>query len=128
MSSVTACTAAILVLVLGGDPAPAAVPGDAWLALIGFGVFSAFAVAAFLAGSRRIGAARAALLSTIEPVYTIVMATLLLGERLDPLQVLGGGLVVVGVLIAESGGSERPAGDQVAAVDAPPGDAERARV
>ena len=86
-----------------GDPAPGAVPGEAWIALIGFGVFSAFAVAAFLGGSRRVGAARAALVSTIEPVYTIVMATILLGESLDPIQVLGGGLVVVGVLLTLGG-------------------------
>jgi drug/metabolite transporter (DMT)-like permease len=128
MSSVTTLTAAMLVVLVGGDPAPAAVPGDAWVALIGFGVFSAFAVVAFLAGSRRIGAARAALVSTVEPVYTIVMATVLLGEHLDPLQVVGGGLVVLGVLLAEAGGTERPAGEGVAAMDAPPGDAEHARV
>ncbi|MET0773053.1 MAG: DMT family transporter [Candidatus Limnocylindrales bacterium] len=128
MSSVTALTAGVLVVLVGGDPAPAAVPGEAWLALIGFGVFSAFAVAAFLGGSRRIGAARAALVSTFEPVYTIVMATVLLGESLGPVQVLGGGLVVLGVLLAESGGRERSAGIDVPAVEGPPGDAERARV
>jgi drug/metabolite transporter (DMT)-like permease len=128
MSSITALTAAVLAVLVGGDPGPSAVPGDAWIALIGFGLFSAFAVAAFLGGSRRIGAARAALVSTIEPVYTIVMATILLGERLDPIQVLGGGLVVVGVILAESGGAERSAGTDAPAMDGPPGDAQRARV
>lgn len=127
MSSVTALTAAGLVVLVGGDLAPAAVPGEAWTALIGFGLFSAFAVVAFLTGSRRIGAARAALVSTIEPVYTIVLATILLGERLTELQVLGGGLVVLGVLLAESGRPERPLGDEPA-LDGPPGDAARARV
>jgi drug/metabolite transporter (DMT)-like permease len=128
MSTVTALTAATLVVLLGGDPAPSAVPGDAWIALIGFGVFSAFAVVAFLGGSRRIGAARAALVSTVEPVFTIVMATLLLGERLTELQVLGGALVVVGVLLAESGGSERSMDDDAVTADGTPGGAERARV
>ena len=109
MSSVTALTAAVLVVLVGGDPAPTAVPGEAWIALIGFGVFSAFAVAAFLGGTRRIGAARAALVSTFEPVYTIVMATILLGESLSPLQVLGGGLVVLG-RAARGVGSARAVG------------------
>jgi drug/metabolite transporter (DMT)-like permease len=107
MSSTTAATAAVLALLLGADPAPAAVPGAAWAALVGFGVFSAFAVVAFLGGARRIGAARAALVSTFEPVYTIVLATLLLGETLGPIQVLGGTLVVVGVVLAESGRTDR---------------------
>ncbi len=128
MSSVTALTAASLVVLVGGDAGPAAVPGEAWVALIGFGVFSAFAVVAFLGGSRRVGAARAALVSTVEPVYTIVMATVLLGERLTELQVLGGALVVLGVLLAEAGRSEPSAGVDGAAEEAPPGDAEHARV
>lgn len=107
MSSTTAVTAALLALLLGADPAPAAVPGTAWAALVGFGVFSAFAVVAFLGGTRRVGAARAALLSTFEPVYTVAIATLLLGETLGPIQVLGGSLVVVGVVLAESGRTDR---------------------
>jgi drug/metabolite transporter (DMT)-like permease len=109
MSTTTALTAAVLALLVGGDLSPAAVPGSAWLALIGFGTFSGIAVVAFLAGTRRIGAARAALVSTFEPVYTIVLATLLLGETLDPIQVVGGALVVCGVLLAESGRPGRPA-------------------
>ncbi len=129
MSSVTTLTAAALVVLVGGDPAPAAVPGDAWIALNGFGVFSAFAVVAFLAGSRRIGAARAALVSTVEPVYTIVLATLLLGESLDPIQVVGGALVVYGVLLAESGRPGRPASDDhPSAPHVPPEALDRATV
>ncbi|MFN8519500.1 MAG: DMT family transporter [Chloroflexota bacterium] len=112
MSTTTALTAAVLVVLLGGDPAPAAVPSQAWLALVTFGTFSALAVVAFLRGTRRIGAARAALVSTVEPVYTIVLATIVLGESLAPIQVLGGVLVVVGVLLAESGGGRRGAPGQ----------------
>jgi drug/metabolite transporter (DMT)-like permease len=128
MSTVTALTAASLVVLLGGDPAPSAVPVDAWVALVGFGAFSALAIVAFLVGTRRIGAARAALVSTIEPVYTIVMATILLGESLSPLQVLGGALVVLGVLLAESGRVDRPGRVEAPLADVPPADPERARV
>lgn len=107
MTTATALTAAILSALLADDLAPAAVPAAAWPALVGFGAFSAAAVVAFLAGTHRIGAARAALVSTIEPVYTIVVATLLLHETLDPVQVAGGTLVVIGVLLAESGRTGR---------------------
>jgi drug/metabolite transporter (DMT)-like permease len=58
-------------------------------------------VQAFYAGSRRIGAARAALVSTVEPVYTITLATLLFGERLTLVQVLGGALVIGAVLLVQ---------------------------
>lgn len=105
MSTATALTAAAMALLVSADLGPAAVPGPAWPALVAFGAFSAFAVVAFLGGTRRIGAARAALVSTVEPVYTIVLATLLLGETLDPIQVAGGTLVVLGVVLAESGRS-----------------------
>jgi drug/metabolite transporter (DMT)-like permease len=83
---------------------PDQIPAEAWPALVGVGVIAtAVAVQAFYAGARRIGAANAALASTVEPVYTIVLATLLFGETLAPVQVLGGVLVIVGVVIAQSG-------------------------
>ena len=50
-----------------------------------------------------IGGARAALISTVEPVYTIVLAMLLFGERLTAMQMLGGVLVIGAVILAETG-------------------------
>jgi drug/metabolite transporter (DMT)-like permease len=83
---------------------PDQVPAEAWPLLLGVGVLAtAIAVQAFYAGARRIGAAQAALASTVEPVYTITLATLLFGETLGPVQVMGGILVIVGVVIAQSG-------------------------
>ena len=38
-----------------------------------------------------------------EPIYTIAIATLLFGEVLAPVQLLGGAFVVGGVLLAETG-------------------------
>jgi drug/metabolite transporter (DMT)-like permease len=87
---------------------PAQVPEAAWLPLLGVGVVAtAIAVQAFYAGARRIGAAQAALVSTVEPVYTITLATLLFGETLGPIQVVGGVLVIAGVLIAQTGSARR---------------------
>jgi drug/metabolite transporter (DMT)-like permease len=95
--------------VAGGRPVlPSQVPGGAWFGLLGVGlVATALAVQAFYAGTKRIGAARAALVSTVEPIYTITLATLLLGESLTPLQLLGGAFVIGAVILAET--APRPA-------------------
>lgn len=94
-----------VIAVLSGEPVtPDRVPSGAWFGLVGLGVVSmALSMQSFYAGARRIGAARASLLSTIEPVYTIVLATLLFGEALTPVQLLGGALVIGAVLLAETG-------------------------
>jgi drug/metabolite transporter (DMT)-like permease len=92
-----------LAATLGGRPVnPADVPAAAWLPLLGVGIVStALALQAFYAGARRIGAAQAALVSTVEPIYTITLATILFAERLTPVQILGGALVIGGVLLAQ---------------------------
>lgn len=82
---------------------PAEIPAAAWPGLLGVGVFSTFiAVLGFYAGARRIGAAQAAIASTVEPIYTIALATLLFAEVLAPLQIVGGVLVIVGVIVAQA--------------------------
>ncbi len=88
----------------GGEPlVPAAVPVDAWPGLIGIAVLStALAIQAFYAASARIGAAQTALVSTVEPVWTITIATLFFGEYLSPVQLLGGALVLGGVILAQT--------------------------
>jgi drug/metabolite transporter (DMT)-like permease len=111
MTTATALAAALLASLAGDSVAPSDVPDGAWLALIGFGAFSALAFRWFLAGTRRIGAARAAILSTVEPVYTIALASILLGETLSPIQLLGGALVIAGVILAETGRGGRPTVD-----------------
>ena len=103
MTSATAVGAGILALAVGDSVSPADVPSGAWLAVLCFGAFSALAFRWFLAGTRRIGAARAALLSTVEPVYTIILASILLGETLAPVQLVGSALVIAGVILAETG-------------------------
>jgi drug/metabolite transporter (DMT)-like permease len=82
---------------------PAQIPAEAWPGLLGVGVVStAVAVQTFYAGARRIGAAQASLVSTIEPVWTISLAALLLGQSLTPMQAVGAVLVIVGVVIAQT--------------------------
>ncbi|MCU0504331.1 MAG: DMT family transporter [Chloroflexi bacterium] len=82
---------------------PAQIPVEAWPGILGVGVVStAIAVQTFYAGARRIGAAQASLVSTIEPVWTITLAALLLGQSLTPMQLVGAVLVIAGVVIAQT--------------------------
>jgi drug/metabolite transporter (DMT)-like permease len=57
------------------------------------------AVALFLAGLARVGPVRATIYSTVEPAFTIVLAALVLGERLDFARLCGAALVLGGVLL-----------------------------
>jgi drug/metabolite transporter (DMT)-like permease len=78
----------------------------AWAALIAIALISTVtAMLAFFAGLTRLGAARTSMLSTLEPVVTVALASLLLGERLDVLQWVGGAAVLSAVLwLVRAGG------------------------
>jgi drug/metabolite transporter (DMT)-like permease len=82
--------------------APALIPSEAWLGILGVGVLATFvAIVAFYAGAQRVGAAQAALISTVEPIWTITLAAILFGELLQPIQLVGGVLIIGGVLLAQ---------------------------
>jgi drug/metabolite transporter (DMT)-like permease len=89
--------------VLGAPAAPALIPAEAWPGLIGVGVVATFiAIQTFYAGTRLIGAARASLVSTFEPIWTISLAAILFGQSLAPIQLVGGVFIIVGVIIAQA--------------------------
>jgi drug/metabolite transporter (DMT)-like permease len=91
-----------IALLTGTPVAPGQIPVDAWSGMAAVAVISTFvAIQTFSAGSRRIGAAQASLISTVEPIWTICLAALILGERLGPIQLAGGALVIGGVLLAQ---------------------------
>ncbi|MBM4430886.1 MAG: DMT family transporter [Chloroflexi bacterium] len=56
-------------------------------------------VVTFLAGLERIGPTNASMLSTLEPVVTVLLAMGLLGERPRPVTLLGGALILAAVLL-----------------------------
>jgi drug/metabolite transporter (DMT)-like permease len=94
----------ISALAVGRDVLPWDVPGAAWPGLFGVGAVATFvAIQAFYAGAQRIGAANAALVSTIEPIWTISLAALLFAEHLAPVQLVGGALIIGGVVLAQTG-------------------------
>jgi drug/metabolite transporter (DMT)-like permease len=80
------------------------VTGAGWLAVAGVTIIATVvAVVSFLAGLKLIGPTDASMLSTLEPVVTVVLAALLFGETLQPLTLLGGGLILAAVLLLTRG-------------------------
>jgi drug/metabolite transporter (DMT)-like permease len=65
------------------------------------------AVIAFFAGLKRVGAAQASMLSTLEPVVTVALASWFLSESLTPWQWLGGALTLAAVIWLASLGEAR---------------------
>ncbi|OQY82546.1 MAG: hypothetical protein B6D42_09190 [Anaerolineae bacterium UTCFX5] len=77
---------------------------EAWVGLIAIALFSTvMPLFAMLGGTARLGAARASILSTFEPVVTVLLAVLLLPdtERLTLLQVAGGALILFSVILLQ---------------------------
>ena len=72
--------------------------GFGWLAAIAV-VSTVGAVSLFFAGLKRVGPTTASILSTAEPVTTVVLAFLAFGESLGPVQLAGGALVLGAVLV-----------------------------
>lgn len=66
-------------------------------------------VVAFLAGLKRIGPTNASMLSTLEPVVTVILAAIIFGERLRTLMLVGGGLILLSVLLLARSEIEAPA-------------------
>ena len=81
----------------------------AWAVSVGIAVVPTMvAISLFLAGLPRIGAARASLLSTLEPVVTVSLAVVLLGDRFSLLQAVGGVLVLLAVVVVQAAHLWRP--------------------
>lgn len=118
MLTATATTYWLSALALGQPVLPAQIPAGAWFGLIGVGIVSTFiAVLAFYGGAHRIGAARASIVSTVEPIWTIALAGLLFQESLGPLQLVGGAMILAGVVIAQTGGRTSPTASELRIAD-----------
>jgi len=76
-----------------------------WLGLLGFSVIAAVVVVnwLYLAAVRRLGPARTATYTYLEPFLTVAAAGLLIHERVLPLQLLGGVVIVIGLGIGTPG-------------------------
>jgi drug/metabolite transporter (DMT)-like permease len=108
------CSGAAIAFTLGGSVSgslhlgmPAAAWG--WTLAIAFGA-TALPLCAFLAGVTRIGSSRASIIAMLEPPLAIVGAFVVFGERLGPLQLLGGALVLGAAVLVQLPERDRPAG------------------
>jgi drug/metabolite transporter (DMT)-like permease len=77
-------------------------PLPAWLVLLATGFLATYvSLLLYLGAIGRIGAAHAALICTIEPVSTAMMAALILSERFTFWQMFGAALILAGLLVLE---------------------------
>lgn len=86
--------------------------GEAWLAVVAMGVLTSGAFTLLFLGVRRLGAVRASIVASLEPVLAAVLALVFLDEALR-LGVIGGGALILGGAVAASlarGRSEPEAG------------------
>ncbi|MGW1448909.1 DMT family transporter [Micromonospora sp. NPDC002411] len=93
-------TLAVRALLTGGVDLDFGWRGWFWLACIAV-VSTVVAMLTFFAGLRRTGPSTAAILSTVEPVVTAVLATVVLGENLTVVQLVGGALVLSSVVVLQ---------------------------
>ncbi|NYJ00414.1 drug/metabolite transporter (DMT)-like permease [Nocardioides thalensis] len=95
-----ACALAVRAGVTGGVELETSLAGWFWIACIAM-VSTVVASTAFFAGLHLTGPTSASILSTFEPVATAVLASMVLGEHLTPLQVCGGSFVLASAVLVQ---------------------------
>lgn len=89
------------------------VPASAWLALLFMAVFcSGIAYYIQQAALRVIGPARCAIFVNLVPVFSFILATLMLGEELQPVKILTTIVIIVGVCLCQLAGAKASAKEQ----------------
>jgi len=82
----------------GGVVVPARV--TVWLYIAGIAVFSTvIPIMTLFEAMKRIGASETSLVSTMEPLATVALSALFLGQTLRPLHMAGGLFIITGVVI-----------------------------
>lgn len=76
-------------------------PTKAWLLLIALAIASTYlAYLLYFTGLKRVEASRAVLVATVEPVVAAALALAFFGERLGPMGLAGGGLILVAAAVS----------------------------
>ena len=68
--------------------------GAGWIGVLGVPFFYAFAMIGIFTASARLGTMRVGFYMNFEPIAAVILAALILGQRLEPVQLAGGALVV----------------------------------
>src|SRR5215211_2843707 len=91
-----------ILMAVNGVHLPATNTG--WINIVGIVlVATVIPVLMFLTGLERIGPTNAAMLSALEPVVTVLLAGWIFDERLKPIVMLGGGLILIAVILLTRG-------------------------
>jgi len=86
-----------------GDLRPADVTVAGWGWLAGLAVVSTvIAIGLFFAGLSRVGPTNAAILATVEPLATALLAFAVFGETLGAVQIAGAAFIIVAVLVLQT--------------------------
>ena len=96
--------AAVIFLIYGGVNGQLIIslPAGGWGAIAGISVFATvIAILFFFAGMKEVGASNASIISTVEPVITVLLSWLVLGETVGLLQLMGGALILSGVVLLQ---------------------------
>jgi len=89
-----------------GPTLPATAVG--WAAIAGIALISTvLAIVTFFAGLAHVGPTAAATLSTFEPVVTVALAALVLGDAIAPIQMAGGALILLAAVALALAGRVR---------------------
>ncbi len=77
---------------------------NGWIAIIAIALISTvLAFTTFFAGLKRIGPTSASTLSTFEPIVAVILAAIVLGESISPVELLGGVLILAAVVVLTRG-------------------------
>lgn len=93
---VSASSLFIVISLIAGELSLPGTTGG-WVGFIGVPLFYAVAVATFFAGIAMIGGVRTSLVMNLEPVASIALGFILLGQILSPRQLLGAAIVIAAV-------------------------------
>jgi drug/metabolite transporter (DMT)-like permease len=90
-------------LVTGEVRLPQTAPG--WGGIAGVGFFYAFALIGLFAATAQLGPARSGFYMNFEPIASVLLAALILGQRLAPVQLAGAALVISALFLFRPPGS-----------------------
>ncbi|MGQ0676402.1 MAG: DMT family transporter [Rhodospirillales bacterium] len=79
-----------------------------WFGLLSSAALFCVAMTCFYTAVHMIGSVRAAVVCNLEPVMATLVAFLVLGETLKPLQLIGIALVIAAVMLVQLAGSKKP--------------------
>ncbi len=77
---------------------------ELWLRMLAIATVSTVLGGFFLTlGIQKVGAARASIIGTVEPILTLVFARVFLGEEMQTVQLIGGAFIIASVLVLQLG-------------------------